>query len=81
MLDFVIRTNRKCYPQTLLEECKYKIKKNKIKNLIGEKNDFSSSSSDEFNSESDSESNSKSDSESNSDPNVVFERAVLKCIF
>ena len=30
----VIRVNRKYYPQTLLEECKYKIRKNKIDNLI-----------------------------------------------
>ena len=30
----VIRVNRKFYPQTLLEECKYKIRKNKIDNLI-----------------------------------------------
>ena len=34
MLDFVIRVNKKHYPQTLLEECKYEIKKNKMENLI-----------------------------------------------
>ena len=28
MLDSVIRVNKKCYPQTLLEKCKYEIKKN-----------------------------------------------------
>ena len=28
MLDSVIRVNKKYYPQTLLEECKYEIKKN-----------------------------------------------------
>ena len=27
MFDFVIRVNTKYYPQTLLEECKYVIKK------------------------------------------------------
>ena len=27
MLDSVIRANKKYYPQTLLEECKYEIKK------------------------------------------------------
>ena len=32
MLDFVIRVNKKYYPQTLLEECKYEIKKNKMEN-------------------------------------------------
>ena len=27
MLDYVIRVNKKCYPQKLLEECKYKMKR------------------------------------------------------
>ena len=35
-LDFVIRANKKYYPQTLLEEFKYKIKKNKMKNVIND---------------------------------------------
>ena len=30
MLDSVIRVNKKYYPQTLLEECKYVIRKNKM---------------------------------------------------
>ena len=30
MLDSVIRVNKKYYPQTSLEECKYVIRKNKI---------------------------------------------------
>ena len=30
MLDSVIRANKKYYPQTLLEECKYEITKNKM---------------------------------------------------
>ena len=34
MLDSVIRLNKKNYPQTLLEESKYKIQKNKMENLI-----------------------------------------------
>ena len=34
MLDSVIRMNKKYYPQTLLEECKYAIRKNKMENLI-----------------------------------------------
>ena len=37
MLDSV-RVNKKYYPQTLLEECKYVIRKNKMENLIN--NDF-----------------------------------------
>ena len=32
MLDYVIRLNKKYYPQTLLEEDKYVIKKNLINN-------------------------------------------------
>ena len=38
-MDSAIRVNKKYYPQTLLEECKYKIKKNKRNNLIND--DFS----------------------------------------
>ena len=34
MLDSVIRVNKNYYPQTLLEECNYETKKNKMKNLI-----------------------------------------------
>ena len=45
MLDSVIRVNKKYYPKSLLEECKYKIKKNKMENLI--KDDFDSSESSE----------------------------------
>ena len=63
MLDSVIITNKKYYTETLLEECKYKIKKNKLKNLIND--DFDSSSSDnEFDNESVEESDNESDDES-----------------
>ena len=34
MLDSVIRANKKYYPQTLLDECKYEQEKIKMKNLI-----------------------------------------------
>ena len=34
MLDSVIKSNKKYYPQTLLEECKYVQEKIKIENLI-----------------------------------------------
>ena len=34
MLDSVIRVNKKYYPQTLLKECKYVLRKNKMENLI-----------------------------------------------
>ena len=59
MLDFVIKVNKKCYPQTLLQECKYEIKKNKMENLINA--DLNPSSSD---TESE-ESHNECDNESN----------------
>ena len=59
MLDSVIRSNKKYYPQTLLEEYKYIIRKNKMENLI---NDDRSSSD-----ESDNESNNEIDNDESSD--------------
>ena len=53
MLDSLIRVNKKYYPQTLLEECKYVIRKNKMENLIND--DLDLNSSDESDNESDSE--------------------------
>ena len=50
MLDSVIKANKKYYPQTLLEECKYVKEKIKIKNLIDddlEKSESDSDSNDE----------------------------------
>ena len=41
-LDSVIKMGKKYYPQTLLEECKYKLTKKKIEDLITD--DFDSSS-------------------------------------
>ena len=58
MLDSVVRVNKKYYPQTLLEECKYEIKENKMGNLVNDDLDPSSS---------DSESDNESDNESNND--------------
>ena len=60
-LDFVIRANKKYYSQTLLEECQYVIKKNKIENLIND--DLDLSSSDESGNESDNEFDNGSDNE------------------
>ena len=54
-LDSVIKMGKKYYPQTLLEECNYKLTKKKIEDLITD--DFDSSS------ESDSESDGESDDE------------------
>ena len=41
MLGSVTRVSKKYYPQTLLEECKHKIKKNKMENLINDDLDLS----------------------------------------
>ena len=59
MLDSVIRVHKKYYPQTLLEECKYVMRKNKMENLIND--DLDLSSSDEFDNESDNESDRETD--------------------
>ena len=59
MLDSVIKGNQKYYPQTLLEECKYVIKKNKMENLIND--DLDLSSSDESDKECDNEFDNGSD--------------------
>ena len=61
MLDAVIRVNKKYCPQTLLEECKYVIRKNKMENLINYNLDLSSSD------ESDNEFDNKFDNESDND--------------
>ena len=57
MIDSVIKANKKYYPQTFLEECKYMQKKIKIENYISE--DLENSDSD---SESDSYSNNETES-------------------
>ena len=61
MLESVIKMGKKHYPQTVLEECKYEIKRKKMENFIND--DFDSSSSDESDNESDNEeSNDESES-------------------
>ena len=62
MLDSVIRVNKQYYPQTLLKECKYEIKKNKMENLINDDLDLSSSDN-----ETDSDSNDEADNESDNE--------------
>ena len=59
MLDSVIRANKKYYSQTLLEECKHVIKKNKMENLIND--DLDLSSSDESDNELDNGSDNETD--------------------
>ena len=54
MLDSVIKANKKYYPQTLLEECKYVQEKIKTENLIDddlEKSESDSDSNDEIESD------------------------------
>ena len=67
MLDFVIKTGKKYYPQTHLEECKYKITKKKMENLITDDFDLSSDSDSKSDNESGSESDSESDSKSDNE--------------
>ena len=59
MLGSVIRVNKNL--QTLLEECKHVIRKNKMENFIND--DLDLSSSDEFDNQRDNESDSETDSE------------------
>ena len=58
MLDSVIKANKKYYPQTLLEECKYVQEKIKTENYIDE---------DLEKSESDSDSNNETESDIDND--------------
>ena len=60
MLECVIRMHKKYYPQTLLKECKYKIKESKMVNYIND--DFDPSSSDGSD-------NNESDGSDNEEPN------------
>ena len=55
MLDFVVRIKKKYYPRTLLEECKYEIKKIKMGNLIDDELEASSSEDENDETESDNE--------------------------
>ena len=68
MLDSIVKVKKKCYPETLLEECKYEIKKIKMRNLINDNSDPSWSddetdSETEPDNEPDNESNNKSENE------------------
>ena len=58
MVDSVIKANKKYYPQTLIEECKYAQEKIKIDNYTNE--DFEDS---ESHSDSDSDSNNETESD------------------
>ena len=64
MLDSVIRVNEKYYPEVLLKEYKYVIKKTKMEILINDDLNLSSSNA-EANNESDNETDIGSDREPN----------------
>ena len=71
MLDSVIRVNKRYHSQTLLEECIYAIKKNKLENLIN--HDLTLSSSDDIDNESDGSDNKSNDSDNKSNNESVNE--------
>ena len=56
-VSIVIRVSKKYYPQTLLEECKYVIRKNKMENLLNDNLNLGSSHERDNESNNDSESN------------------------
>ena len=65
MLDSTVKVKKKYYPQALLEECKYEIKKTKMEDLIND--EFESSSADESGDESDNDSNDETESDNDID--------------
>ena len=69
MLHSAIKANKKYYPQILLEECRYEIRKKKIKSLVDDDDDFGSSLSDKSDNEPDSEPDNESEHESDNESN------------
>ena len=65
VLESVIKMGKKHYLQTVLEECKYEIKKRKMENFIND--DFDPSASDESDNDSDNEEYNGSDNEESND--------------
>ena len=61
LVSVIKAADKKYYPQTLLEECKYEITKNKMENLINDEFGSSSESDSEFGSKSDNESGDEVD--------------------
>ena len=64
MVVSIVRVKKRYYPQALLEECKYEIKKTEMENLIND--DLEKSSSDESDDESDND-ETESDNETDND--------------
>ena len=67
MLESVIKANKKYYPHTLLEECKYEPKRLEMENLIDD--DLEKSLSDESGSESDNDETESGDKKDNDESN------------
>ena len=67
VLDSVIRVNKKHYPQSFLEECKYVIRKNKMENLINNDLDLTSSDNETANETDSNESDIETDNNESSD--------------
>ena len=65
MLDSVVKAKKKHYPQTLLEECKYELKKIKMENVTD--HDLEKSSSDESYKEADNGFNDETESDKDKD--------------
>ena len=63
MLDSVIKANKKYYPQTFLEECKYVQEKIKFENYINEELDSDSNDEKESNIDNDNDKDNGSDDE------------------
>ena len=70
MLNSVVKVNKKYYPQTLLEECKYEIKKNKMESFINDELE-PSSSDDKSDSDSDNEPEKPSKKSNNEPSNEI----------
>ena len=67
VLESVIKANKKYYPYTLLEECKYEPKRLEMENLIDD--DLEKSLSDESGSESDNDETESGDKKDNDESN------------
>ena len=69
-INSVMKMDRKYFPQTCLEECKYKIKKTQTPRFINAELDLDSGSDAESDSESDSESDDELKSNSDNDSDI-----------
>ena len=65
--DSVVKVKKKYYPQKLLEECKYEIKRTKMENLIDE--ELEASSTDDITGNDFNEKTESDDERDNGEPN------------